>query len=763
MNYTIYRIVIVLLALLICTAAYFLNKKARNISRLKKTLALVLAIMTFSVSLLHNEAISIVIGLNRGPSPFGDILHQTAFATILVWLTYAAILITSFSQFYEYATLKYATRFFAIPVYFLDIVFFKTYAIANVGLQESAGYAQSAIFMPFIAASICLGLAISLTNLVCDKLPRKKALEILAIAGTTVACILPVMPSFVPQVLLGFFRFTEIKFNDFSEPHRFVLYFSVIIPLIIFHLLKNKSSDTKRFGMIFLSIAVCFTYLSYFELSDWITLYKFPLDICSMVIILLPIALLTNRRGIFHFCLFLGVLSAFTNILFPANGAVDVTSTESVRFWTQQYFAFSVPILCTALKVFKRPDFPAMFRSILVFTIYFILTLVLDTWMVNYELYNDYLNFDGNYLLSIFGDFSATFKTIDLTVRLGNINLVFYPFYQYVVFLSYLLLIVIMWFAYKLLFATWDKAEDRRLRERDYKMMKKELKEFLGARSTDVPLYGDDSPKLVLREFSKKYGTNKHYSVDHVSFKVKGGEIFGFLGPNGAGKSTIIKSIVGIQTITSGSIEISGYDVERQSIHAKLNTGFVPDHYALYENLTGREYINYIADLYDVDKEKRNETIEKYVQRFQLSHSFDNQMKTYSHGMKQKIAIMAALVHDPKVWILDEPLTGLDPNSIFEVKECMKEHAAKGNIVFFSSHIIDVVEKICDKIAIIKKGKLRAVASVSELDAQNIDLEELYLHVITADEKDEIINIGGDDILNVNIDSTPTKAEAKPV
>jgi ABC-2 type transport system ATP-binding protein len=482
-----------------------------------------------------------------------------------------------------------------------------------------------------------------------------------------------------------------------------------------------------------------------------------------MVIILLPIALLTNRNGIFYFCLFLGVLTAFTNLLFPASGVVDVSATENVRYWIQQYLAFSAPILCVALKIFKRPDFPALFRSILVFTVYFVTALLFDTWMVNYDLYNDYLNFDSNYLLSIFGDFSASFKAITLTINLGKIELVFYPFYQYVVFLSYLLLAVIMWFAYKLLFSTWDKAEDRRLRERDYKMMKKELKEFLGTRSTDAPLYGDDSPKLVLREFSKKYGTNKHYSVDHVSFKVTGGEIFGFLGPNGAGKSTIIKSIVGIQTITSGSIEISGYDVERQSVQAKLNTGFVPDHYALYENLTGREYINYIADLYDVDKEKRNETIEKYVQRFQLSHSFDNQMKTYSHGMKQKIAIMAALVHDPKVWILDEPLTGLDPNSIFEVKECMKEHAAKGNIVFFSSHIIDVVEKICDKIAIIKKGKLRAVASVPELDAQNIDLEELYLHVITADENDELINIGGDDIIDVSIESTQVKAEAQTV
>ena len=211
--------------------------------------------------------------------------------------------------------------------------------------------------------------------------------------------------------------------------------------------------------------------------------------------------------------------------------------------------------------------------------------------------------------------------------------------------------------------------------------------------------------------------------------------------------------MVGIQTITSGEIEICGFNVEKQPVQAKLNTGFVPDHYALYEKLTAREYVNYIADLYDVEQGYRDETIEKYVTRFQLTHAFDNQMKTYSHGMKQKIAIMAALVHNPKVWILDEPLTGLDPTSIFEVKECMKEHAAKGNIVFFSSHIIDIVEKICDKIAIIKGGKLRAVATVADLEAKGIDLEELYINIINAGENTELININGDDILDVTGES----------
>lgn len=161
---------------------------------------------------------------------------------------------------------------------------------------------------------------------------------------------------------------------------------------------------------------------------------------------------------------------------------------------------------------------------------------------------------------------------------------------------------------------------------------------------------------------------------------------------------------------------------------AKKNIGFVPDHYALYEKLTGREYINYIADLYDVSNEDREKAINKYVELFAMKETFDNQIKTYSHGMKQKIAIMSALVHNPKVWILDEPLTGLDPGSIYQVKKCMKEHASKGNIVFFSSHLIDVVEQLCDRIAIIKKGKILTCEYVKDVKAK-CSLEEYYLKI----------------------------------
>ena len=232
-------------------------------------------------------------------------------------------------------------------------------------------------------------------------------------------------------------------------------------------------------------------------------------------------------------------------------------------------------------------------------------------------------------------------------------------------------------------------------------------------------------------DFSKRYGTSKRLSADHVNLEVKAGEIFGFLGPNGAGKSTCIKTTIGIQPVTEGTIEVCGYNVSTQSVESKKLIGYVPDHYALYEKLTGREYINYIADLYGVSKEDRDARISKYVDLFELTQAFDNRMQTYSHGMKQKMTIMAALVHNPKVWILDEPLTGLDPQSIYQVKECMKNHAAEGNIVFFSSHIIDVVEKLCTDIAIIKKGQIVYQNTMTNVLKEHPEgLEEFYMNTI---------------------------------
>jgi ABC-2 type transport system ATP-binding protein len=310
--------------------------------------------------------------------------------------------------------------------------------------------------------------------------------------------------------------------------------------------------------------------------------------------------------------------------------------------------------------------------------------------------------------------------------------LVFYVYWLYdiIIYTAYIFFIFLAWIIYAYFYKVSDHyAQLKELNKIDVLEIKK-LKKLMKGRKLTEPLDLLGVNMIKINNFSKRYGNSENFAVKNLSLEVNGGEVFGFLGHNGAGKSTTIKSMVGIQSITDGSITICGYDISHQPLEAKMQIGYVSDNHAVYEHLTGREYVNYIADLYNVSQKDRIERFEKYVKMFDLSDAVDREIKSYSHGMKQKIMVISSLIHEPKVWILDEPLTGLDPTSAFQIKECIKEHAKNGNIVFFSSHIIEVVEKICDRIAIISKGELKGVFSLSDLRKQKISLEKLYMSFI---------------------------------
>lgn len=236
---------------------------------------------------------------------------------------------------------------------------------------------------------------------------------------------------------------------------------------------------------------------------------------------------------------------------------------------------------------------------------------------------------------------------------------------------------------------------------------------------------------IEIINLTKEYNNSKVKAVDNISFEVKGGEIFGFLGPNGAGKSTTIKCLTGILPFSEGHIKICGVDIKEEPVKAKTNIGYVPDEHIIYEGLTGLEYISFIADVFSVPIKERKERIEKYAKLFEMQSNLNNKMSSYSHGMKQKISLISALVHEPKVWVLDEPMTGLDPQSSYNLKQLMAEHAKQGNVVFFSSHVLDVVQKVCTKVAIIDKGKLITVCDMKELKEKRADmsLEELFLNL----------------------------------
>ena len=235
---------------------------------------------------------------------------------------------------------------------------------------------------------------------------------------------------------------------------------------------------------------------------------------------------------------------------------------------------------------------------------------------------------------------------------------------------------------------------------------------------------------LEIKNLTKNYAGSAVNAVDDLLISLRAGEIYGFLGSNGAGKSTTIKALVGIHPFQQGDVLINGVSIKSDPLRAKQQIGYVSDNHAVFERLTGREYVNHIANLYGVPKEETEAICDDLLNIFKLKDAFDSPIKSYSHGMKQKISVIGALVHSPKLWVLDEPLTGLDPQSAYQLKLVMKRHAAAGNTVFFSSHILDVVENLCDRCCIIQKGKLQGVFDLAELRSEGRSLEEIFMNVI---------------------------------
>nr|WP_307991988.1 ABC transporter ATP-binding protein [uncultured Niameybacter sp.] len=232
---------------------------------------------------------------------------------------------------------------------------------------------------------------------------------------------------------------------------------------------------------------------------------------------------------------------------------------------------------------------------------------------------------------------------------------------------------------------------------------------------------------LNINHFSKTYKGGKK-AVDDLTLKVEKGDLYGFIGHNGAGKTTTLKAVVGILDFEEGSIEIDGISIAKEPIKCKSKLAYIPDNPDLYEHLTGIQYLSFIADIYGIDKETRKMRIQKYGDLLEITSNLGDLISAYSHGMKQKIAIISALIHEPKLLILDEPFVGLDPKAAHTLKQIMKEMCDKGCAIFFSTHVLEVAEKLCNKIAIIKGGKLIVSGNTQEVIG-NQSLEELFMEL----------------------------------
>lgn len=231
---------------------------------------------------------------------------------------------------------------------------------------------------------------------------------------------------------------------------------------------------------------------------------------------------------------------------------------------------------------------------------------------------------------------------------------------------------------------------------------------------------------LKIEGLTKTYGTKK--AVDNLSLHIRPGEIYGFIGHNGAGKTTTIKCCCGILNFEAGEIMIDGKSIRSQPLACKKELAYIPDNPDLYEFMSGIKYLNFIADIYRVTKEEREERIHRYARQFELMEDLASPISTYSHGMKQKLAIISALIHEPRLLIMDEPFVGLDPKAAFEVKELMRALCDEGGAIFFSTHVLEVAEKICDRIAIIKKGALIKSGKTDEVIGDE-SLEEVFLEL----------------------------------
>lgn len=797
-----YSFVYYLIALLIGGGIFainlILNKKSQKWYTIwLKILSTVFGLVFMCRYMLGEDAIQAMHALGDTP------LSSTAnfFALFLVWFTYAGNLLLSLFGFFKIPKLVNFVKYVSTPMSIINFVcmWFSFAAVIGPGAIDDLS-----VRGVFFAVEIGLALGYSLSifyqnsdwfvkkNKVISAAPQNEVVQYKHItsddelkvitakdrweafckwvenAGLKIGkffykywfdifailiVFLAVMPAYTLEGLFGEVHMIS-KAKGLEFAHRMILYLGIILPVIMHFSLRNKEYREKRFYLLYICLGTLLSFSLNHKFVDFLDPTLWPLHLCNTAMYIMPVVLMFNMKRFFYFTYFINVLGAFLAMVMPnySPDTINIIDTNLCVFYINHYIAFFMPILFVSLKMFERPKFKQFVYSMLGFLGYFVLVLVLNamyTGMFEAGMVNrstDFFFINSDFIADKLGTWAERLRDITAVIEVGGIKMTFYPLYQSLFFIVYIFLGLGMWFVYEQGYAIANSWSDIRQRKKAVKLDKLALLSKLDGRSLQEPMEPENVNKLILRNLSKKYASSSVFAVQNANLEVEGGDIFGFLGPNGAGKSTIIKSIVGIQPITSGQIEVCGYDVDKQSVEAKRQIGFVPDHYALYEKLTGREYINYIADLYEVPLAERTERIDNYVARFELEGAFDNQMKTYSHGMKQKIAIMAALVHNPKVWILDEPLTGLDPNSIFQVKECMKEHARAGNIVFFSSHIIDVVERICDKIAIIKKGQILLSKRIDEIEADGTTLEEFYMTIINGKDYMHKIDSLGEEI-----------------
>ena len=689
----------------------------------------VLLFFVFGVGrLMRDDAVYKQYGLDAEGAllPAGDM----AVTSFIFWFELLTVAMAILVPFFDKRELHdYVTFFgpFAVVLSSLYLEQFFTVTVANT----SPVYWRNVLFMVelFLIAAISFS---ELFLLFRTKNLRGGARRIRGDLAFILTYFIPFMPAWLPGVFLGA---TGGDPTGFSLTHRLLLYLGIFILFYFYLAYRNKSSNERLFALIALSLSGFFNYFS----VDRSGLSGLPLHLCNTAIVMMFITFVFRLKGLFYFTYLVNVLGALFAILMPNTEAL-VTEPSSIIFWFNHLYAFAIPILGVALAIFPKPNFKMVLKAIGVFTIYFVAILFIDGWFNNAPFNTEGKLIDYFFVYSGFyaDKFPFVLPLYKIEWRilndLGETVILLRPVYQLAIYVIFIVSMFILWGIYASLFRVADDHKELARKKKALQADHLRLLAELGNRPLSEPLNPEGKDMIKIEHFTKIYNGSTRKSADDINLEIHAGEVFGFIGHNGAGKSTTIKSLVGIQSITEGRIEVEGYDITRQPMEAKMHIGYVSDNHAVYEKLTGREYVYYVADLYRVSQADREARLDKYVKMFHLEEAIDREIKGYSHGMKQKIMVISALIHNPKVWVLDEPLTGLDPTSAYQIKQCMREHANEGNIVFFSSHIIEVVERICDRIAIISGGKICQHSTMDEIRASGKSLEEIYLQYIDGPE-----------------------------
>lgn len=651
-----------------------------------------------------------------------------------------ATVLTLVSAFYLKENSLFARRYIGGPIAFLLTLFFP------VTLKGIVGFETTSYRLFFMSVELGIMDFYYFHSYFEKGSFTFKRRQICTLISLLIPFLITAMSSYTPSLLFGR---TIFGLPNPHEPtdlsHRLLIYMSFLLPIIYFLCLYPLSKSDRRGMLLQVSLGTFFGYISINRYDIWGHFSSWPMHLCNTAMYTMPLTLLFLSYGLYYFTFFINVLGAFLALLMPNfSESLAVFNPTVVEFYINHLHAFFMPVLIMLLGVYKRPKMKYFVYSQIGFLCYFVLVMFINVDLTAHGDPTDFFFINSDFVAKKLGKWAQDLFEITASFERNGLTYTVHYLYDIAYYGVYIVLAFGMWFVYELLFKGVDELLAIRLAKEKALTRVAESRKALKAEGGTA--MGEGKASLVINGLYKKYRGNESYAVTDFSASLEGGKIYGFLGKNGAGKSTIIKSIVGIHGFDEGTIEVCGHNVIAEPLEAKKDIGFVPDNYALYENLTGRQYINYIADLYGVDKETRKKKEEELVSRLELGFRYDKPMKSYSHGMKQKITIIAALIHNPKVWILDEPMTGLDPNSIYQIKECMKEHAKRGNLVFFSSHIIDVVKNLCDEVIIIKRGVLIRRIDLNAHPEEREKLEETFL-TLTSDSEEEAATLIGEERL----------------